>query len=102
MVKFQPVEELAMFWGRSLPFWGWWAGLDWRVRYASAAVVLLLAGLLALGVRASDPAKSDRAPIVQGPDQPPPRRDYRGPIFVGGIGFILLMFAGRSKAEKLG
>ena len=87
---------------KSFPFWSWWAGLGWKTRYASAIFVLLLAGLFALGVRSSDPSKSYRAPIVQDPGQPPPRRDYRGPILVGAIGFVMLMFAGRSKAEKLG
>jgi hypothetical protein len=89
-------------WMKAFAFWGWWGCLDWRLRYASAVAVMLLAGLLAPAIRASDPSKSYRAPIVQQPGQPPPPRDYRGPIFVGGIGFIMMMFAGRSKAEKLG
>jgi len=60
--------------------------------------VLLLASLLALAVRSCDPSNSYRAPIVQQPGQRSPHRDYRGPIIVGGNGFIMLMFAGRSKA----
>lgn len=85
-----------------MSFWGWWGCIDWRLRYASAIGTLLLACLFALAVRSSDPSKSYRAPIVPQPGQPPPSRNYRGPITVGAIGFVMLIFAGRSKAEKLG
>ena len=91
-----------LYQSKSFPFFGWWACLDWRLRYASALGMLLLAGLLAFAVRSSDPSKSFRAPIVQQPGQPPPPRDYRGPIMIAGVGFFMPVFAGRSKAEKLG
>ena len=83
-------------------FWGWWVCLDWKIRYGSAIGVLLVAGMLVLATRSSEPRNSLGFPIVQRPDQPPPRRDYRSPIMFGAIGFVMLMFAGRSKAETLG
>ena len=36
-----------MYQSKSFPLFGWWACLDWRIRYASAIGVLLLAGVSA-------------------------------------------------------
>lgn len=83
-------------------FLGSWACLDWKIRLGSAIGVLLLAGLLAIGERSRNTAESYKAPIVRQPDQPPPPHDYRAALLVGGFGVVLLMFSGRSKAEKAG
>ncbi len=83
-------------------FWEWWPFSDRRIRYAVAVVLLLWAGGLAVGIRLDvfGPDRN-RGVIAQQADEPL-RRDYRAPMVIGALGFVILTFAWRSKAEALG
>jgi len=83
-------------------FWEWWPFCDRRIRFAVAVVLLLAGGLMAVGIRLDlfGPGR-DRREVARQADEPP-RRYYRAPMVIGGLGFVILIFAGRSKAEALG
>jgi len=64
--------------------------------------LLLAGGLMAVGIRLDlfGPGR-DRRDVARQADEPP-RRYYRARMVIGGLGFVILIFAGRSKAEALG
>jgi len=83
-------------------FWEWWPFSDRRIRYAVALALLLAGGLMAVGIRLDvfSPDRN-RGVVARQADEPPPR-NYRAPMCIGGLGFVILIFGGRSKAEALG
>ena len=85
-----------------LYFWEWWPLSDRRIRFGVAVVLLLVGGVMALGIRLDmiGPVR-DRGVAARQADEPAPR-SYRAPMVIAGLGFVILIFAGRSRAETLG
>jgi len=85
-----------------LYFWEWWPFSDRRIRYAVAVVLLLAGGLMAVGIKLDlFSPRPDPGMVARQADEPPPRH-YRVPMVIGGLGFVILIVSGRSKAEALG
>jgi hypothetical protein len=85
-----------------LYFWEWWPFSDRRIRFALAVLLLLMASLMAVGIRL-DMFVPDRDPtVVTRPADEPRPRSYQAPMRIDGLGFVILIFAGRSKTEALG
>jgi hypothetical protein len=82
-------------------FWEWWPLSDRRIRFGIAVVLLLVGGLMAVAIRLDmiGPVR-DRTVAAGQADEPPPR-SYRAPMVIAGLGFVFLIFAGRSRAEAL-
>ncbi len=83
-------------------FWEWWPFSDRRIRYAVAVVLLLWAGGLAIGIRLDVFGPDRNRWVIARQADEPLRRDYRAPMVIGALGFVILTFAWRSKAEALG
>jgi hypothetical protein len=85
-----------------LYFWEWWPFSDRRIRYAVAVVLLLAGGLMAVGIGLDLFSPVPGPGMVARQAHEPPPRHYRTPMVIGGLGFVILIVSGRSKAEALG
>jgi hypothetical protein len=85
-----------------LYFWEWWPFSDRRIRFALAVVLLLVASLMAVCIRLDMFVPVRDPTVVARPADEPRSRSYQAPMWIGGLGFVILIFASRSKAEALG
>ncbi len=74
-----------------------WAGLSPRVRYSVGVAILMISAFLGVSTWRSDSMRRADQPASRSI-----RRGYTATVLLGGVGFILLAFAGPSRAEKKG
>ena len=83
-------------------FWEWWPFSDRRIRYAVAVVLLLWAGGLAVGIRLDVFGPDRNRGVIARRRTSRCAGTYRAPMVIGALGFVILTFAWRSKAERVG